>query len=243
MTEPAARSGGATPEADPEGVAAFLRAHPGFLAANPGLYDRLAPPRRVHGDVLADHMAAMLARARDAAASMAARADLVLAAGRVASGLTGRVQEAVLALMAATEPAECVTEAFPGLLGLDAAALCMEAEGPDPNRPRMRILPPGMVARLLDGRDALLGAPAAHAALLHGEAARLAAWDALARVPWGGPPCLLALARRDALPAAATEATGAAPAPVYPVETVPGSLLGALAFLGRAIGAALDRAG
>ena len=72
------------------------------------------------------------------------------------------------------------------------------------------------------------------------EAARLAAWDALARVPWGGPPCLLALARRDAVPAAATDP---ATDPVYPVETVPGSLLGALAFLGRAIGAALDRAG
>jgi len=133
-----------------------------------------------------------------------------------------------------------VAEAFPGLLGLDAAALCMEADGPDPHRPRMRILPPGTVARLLDGRDALVGAPAEDAALLHGEAARLAGWDALARVPWGGPPCLLALARRDAVPAAATDPT---PAPVYPVETVPGSLLGALAFLGRAIGAALDRAG
>ncbi len=41
-------------------VAAFLRAHPAWLAEHPELYRLLAPPRRVHGEALADHMAAML---------------------------------------------------------------------------------------------------------------------------------------------------------------------------------------
>ena len=43
-------------------VAAFLRANPGWLSANPELYSTLEPPRRLHGEPLADHMAAMLAQ-------------------------------------------------------------------------------------------------------------------------------------------------------------------------------------
>ncbi|MDE2006268.1 MAG: DUF484 family protein [Rhodospirillales bacterium] len=222
MTGPAAR---APAEAAPEAaeIAAWLRAHPGFLAENPALYAALAPPRRVHGEVLSDHMAAMLARAREEAARMAAHAGDVLAAGRAASGLAARVQEAVLALIAAPDPAECIAHALPGLLGLDAAALCVEAD-----LPRMRPLPVGTVARLLDGRAARIGAPPADAALLHGEAARLAAWDAIALVPWHGPPALLALAGREGMR-------------VGPDQGAPASILGALGFLGRAAGAALER--
>ena len=37
----------------PEDVAAFLRANPHFLAEHLDLYRVLAPPQRVHGDVLA----------------------------------------------------------------------------------------------------------------------------------------------------------------------------------------------
>ena len=36
----------------PEAVASWLRAHPRFLADNPELYRRMAPPARVHGEVL-----------------------------------------------------------------------------------------------------------------------------------------------------------------------------------------------
>ena len=66
-------------------VAAFLREHPAWLSEHPELYRVLAPPERVHGDGLADHMAAMLRAAREDAAEMAARADGVLAAGRAAA--------------------------------------------------------------------------------------------------------------------------------------------------------------
>ncbi|MBX9593368.1 MAG: hypothetical protein K2X46_03320, partial [Roseomonas sp.] len=47
-----------------EEVAAFLRDHPDFLAQRPDLYRNLVPPRRVHGENLADHMAAMVAAER-----------------------------------------------------------------------------------------------------------------------------------------------------------------------------------
>jgi uncharacterized protein len=61
------------------------------------------------------------------------------------------------------------------------------------------------------------------AMMLHAEAARLARHDALVRVPWSGPAALLALATRD------------------PVSLSPIQGTGTLAFLGRAVGAALDR--
>ena len=37
-------------------VAAFLRVHPEFLAEHPDLYRVLDPPRRVHGERMADQL-------------------------------------------------------------------------------------------------------------------------------------------------------------------------------------------
>ena len=56
-------------------------------------------------------------------------------------GIAARVHEAVLALIRAPDPAECVRPSFPALLGVDAASLCCEAL-----RPHWRSLPPGAVA-------------------------------------------------------------------------------------------------
>ncbi len=199
-------------------VAAWLRAHPRFLADHPALYRVLAPPQRVHGERMADHMAAMLRAERAHAAMMAERADGVLAAGRAAAGMAGRVQEAVLALIGAASATECITAELPALLAVDAACLCAETP-----LPGARVLPPGMVADLLDTRTVQFRDDVTQARLLHGEAAALAACDALIRVPGEGPPALLALAARDRAC----------------LEPSQGS--GALAFLGRAVAAALGR--
>jgi uncharacterized protein YigA (DUF484 family) len=202
----------------PEQVEDFLRAHPDFLAEAPGRYRGLAPPVRVHGDVLADHMAALLQAEREHARAMADRADGVLAAGRAAAGLLQRVQEAVLALLGAGEDvAECVGAEFPALLAVDAATLCVEggAQG-------CRTLPAGAVAALLGLRAVVFRAGFAEAAL-HGEAVRLAAHEALVRIPGAGAPALLALAARG----------GAT------LDPAQGS--GALAFLGRALAVSLGR--
>lgn len=198
------------PEPSPEQVEAFLRAHPGFLAEAPERYRGLVPPIRVHGEVLADHMAALLRAER-------ARADGLLAAGRAAAGLAQRVQEAVLALLAAGDVAECVATEFPALLAIDAAALCTEGSEQGGRR-----LPPGMVTGVLGTRPVVFRAGLAEFAL-HGEAVRLAAHEALVRIPGAGPPALLALAARDG--ATLDPAQGSA----------------ALAFLGRAVAVALRR--
>jgi uncharacterized protein YigA (DUF484 family) len=220
---------------DAGAVAAYLRAHPGFLAENLPLYRVLTPPERVHGEVLADHMAAMVRAERAQSVALAERADGVLAAGRAAAGLAARVHEAVLALMTAEDPAECIAGAFPGLLAVDAASLCVETEAPEtavsPLPPAgarplplsgARPLPAGTVARLLGGRTVAYRSDVEEAPLLHGEAALLARHDALVRIP-GDVPALLALSARELT--ALDPAQGA----------------GALAFLGRAIAAALDR--
>jgi uncharacterized protein YigA (DUF484 family) len=209
-----ARAAGATAAE----VAAFLRAHPGFLTAHPDLYQVLTPPQRVHGETLTDHMAAMLAAARHDAAGMAARADSVLQAGRATAGMAARVQQAVLALFGAPVVGDCVAAAFPALLAVDAASLCAEGD-----LPGARPLPAGMVASLLGSRAVVLRPGGVEAPLLHGEAARLARHEALVLVPGEGTPVLLALVSRDALALDPAQGTGA------------------LGFLGRAVAAALGR--
>jgi uncharacterized protein YigA (DUF484 family) len=207
--------------ADAALVAAFLRDHPAFLAENPDLYRILLPPQRVHGEVMADHMAAMLRAERGHASAMADRADGVLAAGRAAAGLAARVQAAVLTLIRATDTPDCIAAELPGILAIDAASLCME--DPDGLMPGVRRLPPGKVAALLGGRDVVFRNAPPDAVLLHAEAAALARHDALVRIPGDGQPALLALVTRDSS------------------MLDPSQGAGALAFLGRAIAAALAR--
>ncbi len=198
-------------EADAAFVEAFLRANPGWLAAHPYLYGVLEPPVRTHGDGVADHMAALLRVQRE-------RADGLLAAGRATAGLAARVQDAVLALLRSSDPADCVSGEMPGILGVDAAHLCMEADHPGARR-----LPSGAVSRLLDGRPVVFRDAPADAGLLHAEAAGLARHDALVRVPGEGPGALIALLVRER----------------HLLDPAQGS--GPLSFLGRAVAAALGR--
>ena len=206
--------------ADAAQVAAYLRAHPRFLADNPELYRALVPPERVHGAPLADHMAAMLTAERAHAQAMAAQADLVLNAGRAAAGLAARVQEAVLALLACPPGhiVDCIASELPALLAVDAVSLCAEADLPGARR-----LPKGFVGSLFGSRSVIFGSDCSEAGLLHGEAMLLARHEALVRLPGHTPPALLALASRDAAMLEPTQ--GCAP----------------LGFLGRAVATALGR--
>ena len=175
------------------------------------LYHVLAPPARVHGEGLADHMAAMLRAQRE-------RADGVLAAGRAAAGLAARVQEAVLALLRSPDPADCVSGEMPALLAVDAAHLCIE--GTIPGRGRCR---PAWSGGCWTGARWCSAMRPPMRRLLHAEAAGLARHDALVRVPGDGPPALVALLARDR----------------HVLDPAQGH--GPLAFLGRAVAAALGR--
>lgn len=166
-------------------------------------------------------MAAMLDQARTRAATAeragAQAATEAAAARRAAEAFARRVQEAVLALMRAPDPAWLATHELAGLLRVDAARVCMEGAALPEGAASV---PRGTILATLGQRAALVR-NAAPDAMLHGEAVALATEEALIRVPLRSGPALLAIACRD-----------------------PGSLDGAgtdtLAFLGRAVGAALD---
>ena len=195
---------------DGRSIAAFLRANPGWLAAHPELYAVLDPPRRLHGEAMADHMAAMLDQAR--------RHGTDAAAGRRAvENFTALVQDAVLALMRAPDPAWCLHNDLPLLLRVESVRLSAETLLPGATP-----IPLGTINALLGQRDALVR-DAGPDRTLHGEAAPLTIREALVRVPLATTPAILAIAVRDpvALDGAATPA---------------------LTFLGQAAAAALDRA-
>ncbi|MCQ8241863.1 hypothetical protein [Rhizosaccharibacter radicis] len=120
-------------DAEKELISRFLADNPDWIARN-GLYHLLEPPKRVHGEKLADHMAAMIEAARHHAAAMQHRAEEVLRAGRATRSLSDRIQEAVLALIRAPDPAELVPFLLPELLGVDAARLCAERPDDDPRQ-------------------------------------------------------------------------------------------------------------
>ena len=199
-------------------VAAFLRANPGWLAARPELYALLDPPRRVHGERLADHMAAMLQQERLRTAALADAGLGAAADRRAAEGFAHRVQDAVVGLLRAPDAAWCLQHDLAGLLHLDSARLCSEAA---PAPPGAVPVPPGTVAGSLGQRAAVVRI-AVRDTLLHGEAVLLAGREALVRVPLASGPALLALACRDG-------------------SGLAGATTQALAFLGQAVGAALER--
>lgn len=201
------------PDLPDAAVAAFLRARPDWLAEHAHLYRSLSPPVRVHGEAMADHMAAMLQAERRRAAELARQAEELLDHRRADSSLAERVQSAVLSLIRTADPLAWVADELPGLLGLDAACLRRESR-------RTGDLPPGSVARLLGTRAALVRDDPDESVMLHGEAAGLARVDALVRVKLPAPT-LLVLACRDEL------------------ALPPGKGEAALAFLGEALAARL----
>ncbi|WP_426958534.1 hypothetical protein [Muricoccus radiodurans] len=184
MTRPGPQPDTPAPDEEAVRVARYLSAHPRFLAEHPALYRALHPPRRVHGDNLADHMEALLAVAR-------AETGSVAAAARAGQDLTLRAAAAAVALIGAPDPLAVVSGEWPALLGLEAATLAEErlaARCP---------LPAGTVERLLGGREAAVrNLPLAESAALHGETHPLIQRDALVRLP-GTAPRLLVLGARS----------------------------------------------
>jgi uncharacterized protein len=198
-------------------VEAWLLAHPDFLAQRPELYLALEPPQRVHGERMADHMAAMLAAARVHLREAESEAH---AHPREHAGFAQRTEEAILALLRAPDALECVTQEWPTILNVDACHVGCETT----QRRHVNRLPAGTLAQVLPpGRSAVIRAAPIHMEPLHRESAHVIRRDALARVPApGGQPMLLALGVRDA-------------------EALPASSVDSIVLLGRAVGAALAR--
>ena len=193
-------------------VAGFLRANPSWLAEHPELYRALTPPTRIHGETLADHMAAMVLRERRHAATVAEQNQALVAAKRaVATGLA-RIHDAVLALITTRDLSDYIGCELPRLLNVDVA--CLWEPSTQPSRMLRRL------EAVLGCRDVVFRIAPNDAPELYREAAALALHDALIRVPGAG---VLGLASRD-------------PLRMDPAETQLG-----LHFLGRAIARFLQR--
>ena len=196
-------------------VAAFLRANPDWLSRHPEVYRALTPPVRVHGDAMADHMVAMLQQERQHAYAMTTQQRSLLAAGRAAASSISRVQEGVLALMAAENTVEFVLQDLPSLMQADATCLCVRLDFPG-----YRSTDVARLEELLAQRDLVFRSGPTDAVALYAEAAPLALHDVLILLPDLG---VLGLASRA------------------PFDQASPQTRADLRFLGRAVSAALLR--
>lgn len=203
-----------------EQVAAWLRENPGFLAERPELYGELTPPKRVFGEGVTDHMAAMLDAARRQARGLAEEMAAYTTEDRAEAGLVARVHDAVVAMIGAEDVVDCALNEWPALLGIESVTLAAEGRPPEPLLPLDR----GTLERVLPpGRDAIVRPYVTDAAALHAEAAPLVVRDAVVRVAMPARDLLLVLGARDA---AALPLRGAT---------------AALGFLGRALATAVAK--
>lgn len=215
-------SGAALPDA--HAVARFLEAHPDFLARRPELYLSLEPPERVHGDTLADHMAAQLRQARRQNERLAAD----IRTRRDDASFADRVEAALLGLLRAADPLDWAAHELAPTLGLDSAAIRLETDTGTVGSASS--LPAGSARRLLGGRAIRFRREPDTLALLHGEAAPLVRRDVLLLLTPFGKLGVLALGNRDGT----GEADGRARLPGPGAER-------ALTTLRRAVEAALER--
>lgn len=137
---------------DAAAVEAFLQTNPDFLAERPQFYAILTPPRRLHGEAVADHMAAMIQAGRQEWRGL-------LEAGRTRGAFAAKVAEAVLALIANADARDCLRHEWPAHLGLESC----------------RLVP------LIPGPALLVRDVSVASAALHGEAAPLIRREALLR--------------------------------------------------------------
>jgi uncharacterized protein YigA (DUF484 family) len=194
-------------------VARYLRDNPDWLAGHPEVYRALRPPARVHGEVLADHMAAMVMRERQHAAAMEEQTEAILAVGRATGTMLTRIHEVVVALIAAASIVDWLHAEMPRIMGADAAFVALFG-GQRGDRGEA-----GRLDCVLGADSVILREDPADAAVLYDEAAPLAGHDALIRLPEVG---VLAIAWRGKIDPELRHSR-------------PG-----LAFLGQAVGAAIE---
>ena len=198
--------GGATPTPlNDAAVADYLRRNPDFLKRHDDLLNVLEPPRRDDGEDVVDLQQFMLDRLRREVAQLKESRDDLLYTGRANMASTGRIHQAVLAILEARSFEHLIDTVVTDvgvILDLDAVTLCVEQaqDGPAPSRIRgVHQLEAGTV-------EALLGPKRTHAFLsdiqgepeLFGSAAGLVRSAGFLRmnISSATPPALLALGSR-----------------------------------------------
>jgi len=199
----------ATPELesglDNSQVLAYLRAHPEFLAEHAELLAPLLSLERESGDRIVDLQRFMAERLKRRVRELEEEGQQMVGLARLNLKSQARVHRAVLALMGASSFEHLIqvtTIDLPVFLGLDVAALCIEATGSPPPRCEttgVRLLDRGAVDRLLGpARDLLLRQSVRGERAIFGAGAALVRSDAMLRlkISPATPVGLLALGSR-----------------------------------------------
>jgi uncharacterized protein len=186
-------------------VLAFLAAHPEFLIEHAECLTPLLKPERTSGSRVVDLQRFVVERLDRRAHELEAERDQMVALARLNLKSQTRVHRAVLALINAQsfeQLIQAVTIDMPVFLGLDVAALCIEAAETPPPRcetPGVRVLEAGAVDRLLGAaRDMLLIPNVRGDVTLFGSGSALVRSMALLRLKFSpsAPLGLLALGSR-----------------------------------------------
>lgn len=188
-----------------EDVAAFLTAHPDFLSQHPDLLLHQTPPPADRGDGVVDLRSFMVERLRAEVDRLKRNQRALLHTARVNHHLRNRVHAAVLFLLEAPtleHLIETVTTDLAVLLDVDTSALLVESNGfdiPQVLRSGVRVVAPGTVRAVLDGRPVRMDGAIRGDEAVFGPAAGLVHSQALVRLDVSSetPPCLLALGSRN----------------------------------------------
>lgn len=194
-----------TPRIGADDVRVWLEANPDFLAENPELIKVMTPPAQELGRSVVDFQHFMLHRLRDEFARTREQQRVMVANARANLHAQSRVQAAVLSLIEARSLAdliETLTVDLAAILDVDAAILVVESNGLEPphvHRSGIRVVAPGEIDAIMQGRETRLDADIDGDAALFGEAAGLVASQALIRleVSRDTPVGLLALGSRN----------------------------------------------
>ena len=113
-------------------VSAWLRRHPEFLEENPEVLTFLTPPEYRRGERILDMQRFMLERLRGDTAALRRQEKQLLSAAEGNAAGQSKVHQAVIAVIGAADIQALngiVRTKLPGILDLEAAALCIEEEG------------------------------------------------------------------------------------------------------------------
>ncbi len=224
----AAGSGDAESGEAARAVAAYLRAHPDFLAEHPDLLAALVPEQHKREDGTLDLQAYLIQRQREQIQALQAEREELVALHRDNLASQSRIHDVVLKLINAASFQELVqicTGDMTVLMDLDAAVLGVA--DPEDGVARttaggLRLIPSGAIEELLGEHNvALLDDKAGHPAIF-GQAAGIVRSAALVRLEAGdGADGLLAFGARE------------------PGQFQPGQGTELLSFLARALEAAI----
>lgn len=200
--ESAGPSGGSPVSA--EDVAAYLLAHPDFLAEHPDVVARLNAPAAERPDGAIDLRSYMVERLRAEIDQLASSQQALISASRANTISRNRVHATVLRLLdAATleQLIQTIATDLAVMLDIDVAVLLIESTGrglPCVLDSGVRLVAEGKVKSLLGGDDVRLEAQIRGEEPVFGAGAGLVHSQALIRIDVSPatPPCLLALGSR-----------------------------------------------